>query len=113
FRVTAVAATTLTVAETVVEEAGTGDEFLSTQGSRGLVLDSFFDLQSKVDPPSATADAGKPPLTQTFEQLVALVIAALRDNDPSTPSAALVDQLYRAYLHNWSQEITDGLRNWA
>src|SRR6266542_2175900 len=113
FHVVSVSATTLTVAETLVSEAATGDEWLSTQGSRGAVIDSFFELKNKVDALVLIADAGKPPLTQTFDQLVAQVIAALQDNDPTTPSASLVDQLFRAYLHNWTAEITSGLRNWA
>jgi len=108
-----VTATTLTVAEDLVDEAGTGDEFLSTQGSRGAIIDGFVELQNKVDDLSAKADSGKPPLSRTFEDIVEQVIAELHDSDPNTPSLALIDELFRAYLHQWSAAINRGFQNWA
>src|SRR5262249_6278067 len=116
FTVANVSPLALQVAEplTVGEPAGTGDEALVTQGSRGVLLDRFMDLRRTVDAQAQLAQTayqalyGVPPGTDCDALLDALIAQA-----PTPPSAQQSAELFAAYLGAWRGELDDGIRNWG
>ncbi|MCA9189899.1 MAG: zinc dependent phospholipase C family protein, partial [Planctomycetales bacterium] len=108
--------TTLTVFEPIAADSATGDgdEALVTQGSRGVLLDRFFDIQRAVDTAADAAQLafGGPP-SNTFDNLFNVYLAALADADPATPTARQTEELFLAYLRNWSSEIGRGIQDWG
>src|SRR5262249_12316185 len=94
------------VDETLALEPGSGNEAVATRGDRGPLIDLFLIIQNNVD--AKLAALGGPP-AQSLDELVHQVIL-----DPGSASAtALLPDLVRAYLANWSHEIDVGLRDWA
>ncbi|HZM80393.1 MAG TPA: FG-GAP-like repeat-containing protein, partial [Candidatus Limnocylindrales bacterium] len=110
FRVVHVEPLALTVAEPLTDEVG-NNAWLASRGSRGPIVDQFLDLQTMVDQLAAQADGTRGPPTRPFNEIVDEVIPIVAAG--GLPSPELADELFRAYLHNWSAEIADGLHNWA
>jgi len=115
FTVLEVTANAIRVAEPLSEGDGTGagDEALVTLGDRGPIIDVFVDLQRTIDLTLATL--GGPP-ARSFDDLLTELIPQIPNmgGDPADdPDPALLDELHRAYLANWSAAIDAGIRNWA
>ena len=96
----------LEVHQVLVSETGSGDELLVVQGKRGVVLDKIFALRDKVEMAAINLgpriDLGL--LVETFIDDVVTGAAF----DPF-----LLDDLFRAYLYNWVDEINEGVRHWG
>lgn len=104
---------TITVLEDItVATAGSGDEWLSTQVSRGHAQDPFFLARDTLSVTLAAANlaAGGPP-SGDFDTLVDNLVTIVTGG--GTPTPAQLNEVYRAYLTNWIAEIDDGLANWA
>ena len=121
FQIVTLSPTVLTVARLtdglppapLIGETGSGDEAAVNQGSRGVILDRFFDMRRVVAAQEQAALAAyqlafpaAPPPGNDLEGL----LIALGGAVPTPQQAA---ELLYAYLNDWREELDDGIRNWA
>jgi hypothetical protein len=112
YTVAAVTPTTLTVAEPLGEEnaAGDGNEALVTQGSRGPLLDRFYDLRRAVSMAERSAwEAYELAYGTTPRGDLETLLAEVGDS----PTAQQAAEINYAYLNDWREELDDGIQNWA
>ena len=98
--------TSIRVAEPLAagDAASAADRALVTRGDRGPILDVFIDLQRTIDTVLATLGGARPKRSMRCWPAIAQLPA---------PDPALLADLNRSYLANWSAAIDDGIRHWA
>ena len=96
------------------DAVGNGDESLLPQGRRGEIMDRFFELQRVIDLAADVAQLalGQPPGAD-FNTLLTDYLAGLADANPATPTLAQTDELFLAYLRQWSGQIDSGIAHWS
>ncbi len=92
----------------LADEAGVANVQLVAIGQRGPLLDNIFKLRDALL--KKAAEKGPRGNSNELATLATQVIQKLVDGDSID---SLKDDLFRAYLYNWVDEIDEGVRHWA
>ena len=93
--------------------AGSGDEQILVQGTRGAILDIFMNLRRGLNT-LLTVLGGAP--TSSLDTLLTQVPgwqATLASNPTDATALAGMQSVTAAYLKSWIDAIDDGVKNWA